>query len=156
MLMDGVHRGIQAGMMGEMDYSKVETLPEPPSFYAKRNCWYGTSFPGKQEIDGRYEVGIDKVCWGSDYPHYEGSFPYSREAMRLAHAELPEDEVRALLGGNTAKFYGFDLDKLAPLAARVAVMPKDVAQPLTEIPKGATSPTLRRALYEKKQRPRTV
>ena len=88
--------------------------------------------------------------WGSDYPHYEGSFPYSREAMRLAHAGLGEDEVRALLGGNAAKFYDFDLEKLKPHAARAAVMPKDVAEPLTEIPEGVTSPTLRKALYEKK------
>lgn len=148
--MDRIHQGIRAGMMGEMDYSLVEPLPEPPSFYAKRNCYYGTSFPGRQEIEGRYDVGTDKVMWGSDYPHYEGSFPYSREAMRLAHAGLPEDEVRALLGGNAARFYGFDLEKLAPLAARVAVMPKDVARPLTEIPEGVTSPSLRKALYERR------
>lgn len=149
--MDRVHLGIKEGMMGEMDYSEVDALPEPPSFYAKRNCWYGTSFPGKSEIEGRYEVGIDKVCWGSDYPHYEGSFPFSRQAMRLAHAGLPEDEVRGLLGGNAAKFYDFDLEKLKPYAAKVGVLPKDVAEPLTEIPEGVTSPTLRKALYEKKQ-----
>ena len=152
MHMDRIHQGIQQGMMGEMDYSKVEALPEPPSFYAKRNCWYGTSFPGKSEIEGRYEVGIDKVCWGSDYPHYEGSFPYSREAMRLAHAGLPEDEVRALLGGNAAAFYGFDLEKLRPHAERVGVLPGDVAEPLHEIPEGVTSPSLRKALYEKRAR----
>jgi hypothetical protein len=128
----------------------VDALPEPPSFYARRNCYYGTSFPGKAEIEGRYEVGTDKVMWGSDYPHYEGSFPFSREAMRLAHAELPEDEVRGLLGGNAARFYDFDLEKLAPHAARCAVMPKDVAEPLTEIPEGVTSPNLRKALYAKK------
>ena len=148
--MDRIHQGIQAGMMGEMDYAEVEALPQSPSFYAKRNCYYGTSFPGKAEIEGRYEVGIDKVMWGSDYPHYEGSFPYSREAMRLAHCGLPEDEVRDLLGRNAAKFYNFDLEKLKPHAARAAVMPKDVAQSLDEIPEGATSPNLRRAFYEKK------
>ncbi len=148
--MDRIHQGIQSGMMGEMDYGEVEALPEPPSFYAKRNCYYGTSFPGKAEIEGRYEVGIDKVMWGSDYPHYEGSFPYSREAMRLAHAGLGEDEVRALLGGNAARFYNFDLEALKPHAARAAVMPKDVAQELEKIPEGVTSPNLRKALYEKK------
>jgi hypothetical protein len=110
--MDFIQQGIQAGMMGEMDYKDV----------------------------------------GSDYPHYEGSFPYSREAMRLAHEGLPEAEVRDLLGGNAAKFYGFDLEKLKPHAARTAVMPRDVAKPLEEIPEGVTSPTLQRALQLKKQR----
>jgi predicted TIM-barrel fold metal-dependent hydrolase len=150
--MDRIHAGIRAGMMGEMDYKDVEPLPEPPSFYAKRNCYYGTSFPGKAEIEGRYEVGTDKVMWGSDYPHYEGSFPYSRQAMQLAHEGLPEEEVRGLLGGNAAKFYDFDLEKLKPHALRAAVMPKDVAVPLDEIPEGVTSPSLQRALQQKKAR----
>ena len=82
--------------------------------------------------------------------HVHTAFPLERESMRLAHSGLPEDEVRALLGGNSAAFYDFDLEKLAPYAARAAVMPKDVAEPLTEIPEGVTSPNLRKALYEKK------
>jgi predicted TIM-barrel fold metal-dependent hydrolase len=149
--MDMIHAGIQAGMMGEMDYSKVQSLPEPPSFYAKRNCHFGASFPGKREIDGRYEVGIDHILWGSDYPHYEGCFPYSREAMRLAFCELPEEEVRMMLGENAARLYRFDLEKLRPVAEKVAVMPADVAKPLDEIPEGVTSPTLRKALYERRK-----
>ena len=32
---------------------------------------------------------------------------------------LPEDEIAAMLGGNAAKFYGFDTDKLAPLVERI-------------------------------------
>jgi predicted TIM-barrel fold metal-dependent hydrolase len=149
--MDMIHAGIKAGMMGEMDYSRSATITEPPSFYAARNCYYGASFPGKREIDGRHQVGIERILWGSDYPHYEGCFPYSREAMRLAYCELPEAEVRMMLGENAARLYKFDLEKLKPLAAKVAVMPEDVAKPLDEIPEGVTSPNLRKALYEKKR-----
>ena len=36
---------------------------------------------------------------GNDDPHYEGSYPYSRENMRLAFSKLPEEEVRMMLGG---------------------------------------------------------
>jgi hypothetical protein len=32
---------------------------------------------------------------------------------------VPDDEIAALLGGNAAKFYGLDTEKLAPLAARI-------------------------------------
>jgi predicted TIM-barrel fold metal-dependent hydrolase len=149
--MDMIHMGIKAGSMGEMDYSKSETIKHPPSFYAKRNCYYGASFPGKREIDGRYEVGIDRILWGSDYPHYEGCFPFSREAMQLAYSDLPEQEVRLMLGENAARLYKFDLEKLRPHAERVAVMPEQVAKPLEEIPEAVTSPNLRRALYEKKK-----
>lgn len=148
--MDMIHQGIRQGMMGEMDYSKSQALPEPPSFYAKRNCWFGASFPGKAEIEGRHEIGLDRICWGSDYPHYEGSFPYSREAMRLAFCELPEREVRMMLGENAAALYGFDLEALRPAAARVAVLPSAVAQPLDEIPADVTSPNLRKARFERR------
>jgi len=148
--MDQIHQGIRQGMMGEMDYSKSQALPQPPSFYAKRNCWFGASFPGKAEIEGRHEIGLSHICWGSDYPHYEGSFPYSREAMRLAFCGLPEREVRMMLGENAAALYGFDLAALRPAAARVAVLPAAVAQPLDEIPADVTSPNLRKARFERR------
>jgi hypothetical protein len=32
---------------------------------------------------------------------------------------LPEAEVAAMLGGNAARVYGFDVEKLAPLVARI-------------------------------------
>jgi hypothetical protein len=32
---------------------------------------------------------------------------------------LPEPEVAAMLGGNAARVYDFDLEKLAPLVARI-------------------------------------
>ena len=51
--MDGVHMGMKMGMMGEVDYSGSQALKEPPSFYAKRNCWYGASFPHPTDVAGR-------------------------------------------------------------------------------------------------------
>ncbi|MEE2662501.1 MAG: amidohydrolase family protein, partial [Myxococcota bacterium] len=84
--LDGIFAGMKMGMMGEVDYSKSKLLSEPPSFYAKRNCWYGASFPSPRDIRGREIVGRDRVLWGNDYPHYEGCYPHSRENMRWAFA----------------------------------------------------------------------
>src|SRR5690606_21306462 len=94
------------------------------------------------------ELGLDRVCWGSDYPHAEGTFPDTRMALRYAFAGLPEAEVRMMLGENAARLYKFDLAALKPIAARVGVLPKDVAEPLTDIPAGVTAPTLQRARAE--------
>ncbi len=149
--MDGVHAGIKAGMMGEMDYSQVDTLPEPPSFYAKRNCWYGASFPSPREIADRHVVGVDRILWGSDYPHYEGTFPYTRDALRLTFADIDPAETRMMLGENAANLYGFDLEALAPLAEKVGVTPDAVAVPLDKIPREATSPMLRRERFERRK-----
>ena len=38
---------------------------------------------------------------------------------------LPEDDVEAMLGGNALKFYGFDVDKLKPIAERVGPLKAD-------------------------------
>ena len=48
--------------------------------------------------------------------------------------------MRAVLGGNAAELYGFDLDRLAPLAASHGPTVDQVATPLAEIPAKATSP----------------
>jgi predicted TIM-barrel fold metal-dependent hydrolase len=110
--------------------------PNPPSFYAKRNCYYGASSPSRRELAGRHEIGIDHILWGTDYPHYEGTFPHTRKALRHTFHDVPRDEARAILGENAARLYGFDLEKLAPLAARFGPTPAEVSQalPADEIP----------------------
>ena len=46
-----------------------------------------------------HSVGVDRIMWGSDYPHKEASTPYSPEAIRLAFTGVPHDEVQAMVGG---------------------------------------------------------
>ena len=152
--MDGLHMGMKAGMMGEIDTSRSKLIENPPSFYARRNCWYGASFPSPQDVAGRGVVGVDHVLWGNDYPHYEGCHPYSRENMRLAFSDVDEAEVRMMLGENAAKLYGFDLEALRPLAERVGITPELVATPLDEIPADSACPTFQRARFERAQRDR--
>ncbi len=148
--MDGIHMGMKMGMMGEIDYSKAQALKEPPSFYARRNCWYGASFPSPADIRGREVVGVDRILWGNDYPHYEGCYPYSRENMRLAFSDVDPKEVRMMLGGNASALYGFDLEALRPYAEKVEITPELVATPLEEIPDSAC-PTFQRARYERQR-----
>ncbi|MCW2936015.1 MAG: amidohydrolase, partial [Actinomycetia bacterium] len=42
----------------------------------------------------------------------------------------PEEDCRKILGGNAARLYGFDLDALAPVAARIGPTVEEVATPL--------------------------
>ncbi len=148
-MMDGMYLAWKAGAIGEIDTSKDPALKEPPSFYAKRNCWYGASFPSPADVKGREIVGVDRVLWGNDYPHYEGCFPYSRENMRYAFSDIDEKEVRMMLGENAAKLYGFDLAALRPAAEEAAITPSLVAKPLDEIPADSTCITFQQARYEK-------
>jgi hypothetical protein len=44
-----------------------------------------------------------------------------------------------MLGVNAAKVYGFDLDALAPLIARIGPTVAEVQQPLPAVPRDASS-----------------
>jgi predicted TIM-barrel fold metal-dependent hydrolase len=115
------------------------SLPLKPSEYWARQCYVGASFLRPIECELRHEIGVDRIMWGSDYPHSEGTWPHSREALRLTFAGVPEDEVRLMLGGNAARVYGFDIDALDDLAATVGPTVEEVAIPLDAIPAGASS-----------------
>ncbi len=66
-----------------------------PSEYFQRNFWVGASFLRPSESPLRYDIGIDRIMWGADYPHSEGSYPYTTEALRAAFAECPPAETRS-------------------------------------------------------------
>ncbi|MFF1846520.1 amidohydrolase family protein [Streptomyces sp. NPDC058232] len=104
------------------------------------NCFVGASFMRPHEVPLRDRIGLDKIMWGSDYPHDEGTAPYSREGLRIAYAGLPPDEIAAMVGGNAARVYGFDLPALDRIAATVGPTVDEIAEPLKEAPADATSP----------------
>ncbi len=94
-------------------------LSMKPSEYFARNVCIGASCMPRREAELRYDIGVANIMWGSDYPHPEGSWPYTREQMTETFQGLPAAEIAAMLGGNAARFYGFDTAKLAAVAARV-------------------------------------
>jgi predicted TIM-barrel fold metal-dependent hydrolase len=94
-------------------------LSMKPSEYFARNVFYGASCMPRREADLRHEIGLGNIMWGSDYPHPEGTWPGTAASLHATFDGLPEDELAAILGGNAARVYGFDLEKLAPLAARI-------------------------------------
>jgi len=90
-----------------------------PSEYFRRQVFLGASCMPRREVEARHAIGLGNVMWGSDYPHPEGTWPETRAHMLEAFRGVPEDELAAILGGNAARVYGFDVEKLAPLAARI-------------------------------------
>ena len=122
------------GVFGQLGFNADVVLPEPPSFYFQRNCWVGASFPSPSEAKAIAEVGWNKVMWGNDYPHNEGCYPHTREALRNAFSDTPPELMHKLLSENQAELYGFDLDALAPLAAEYGPTVEEVSTPLDELP----------------------
>lgn len=58
-------------------------------------------------------TGSDCLMWGNDYPHDEGTFPFSRRPISEIKAKLSPAEAHHVLCGNAASLFGFDLDYLA-------------------------------------------
>lgn len=138
------HQMKRTGRVGELQFPVDELMPEPPSTYFRRNCWVGASFPTPSDAEAIRLLGVDKVMWGSDYPHDEGTYPHSRESMRRTFEGWSADELRAVLGTNAAEVYGLDLDVLGRVAAEHGPTVAELSEPLTELPDNA-SPAFTRA-----------
>lgn len=95
------------------------TLPLKPSEYYRRNCYVGASFMNDGEWQARHELGVDRLMWGTDYPHMEGWWPHTAQRLATTFKEMPRGELEPMLGRTAAEVYGFDLDLLLPLASEL-------------------------------------
>jgi len=51
----------------------------------------------------------NNFMWANDYPHHEGTFPHSAEAIERELGHLREDTREKILGLNAARFFKFPL-----------------------------------------------
>jgi predicted TIM-barrel fold metal-dependent hydrolase len=127
-----------AGAIGELRFKPEHILPKSATEYFQQNVWLGVSFPGPADARAAKEtVGIDKFMWGSDFPHDEGTHPFTREHLRQVFCDWSEPEMRKILGENCARLYEFDLDALAPQAEKVGPTVSELALPLEKLPENA-------------------
>jgi predicted TIM-barrel fold metal-dependent hydrolase len=117
----------------------VAQMSLTPTEYFDRQCYIGASFLRPAEGEATRAVGVERIMWGSDYPHIEGSYPHTHEHLRLTFAQMTREETTAMLTDNAARIYGFDLDALRPLAEQFCPTKDYVANPIdySEIPERA-------------------
>ncbi len=107
-------------------------LKMKPSEYFDRNIWVGASVTSRVDVEMRHRIGVDRMMWGSDFPHPEGAWPYTRKFMAESFHDIPDHDVRQMLGFTAAKVYGFDVEALAPLVAKIGPRPGDLSLPADE------------------------
>lgn len=119
--MDSIAESMHGSANSVTDASSqvIGELAVRPSEYWRRQCYVGASFMHPAETAIRDSIGVSTIMWGSDYPHLESSFPHSKAAMQFCFAGVPDHEAEAMLGGNAARVYGFSVDALRTVAARV-------------------------------------
>jgi predicted TIM-barrel fold metal-dependent hydrolase len=135
----------ETGQTGEIRYGDESRLNKLASEYFQQNVWMGVSQPGPADVTAIEELGRDKVMWGSDYPHDEGTHPFTREHLRQLFHDWEPAALQEVLADNAAKFYDFDLAALAPLAEQFGPTVEELRQPLTEMPADANQALLRAA-----------
>jgi predicted TIM-barrel fold metal-dependent hydrolase len=112
----------------------VESLTLSPIEYFRRNCYLGASMLSRGDVRYVNVIGADRIMWGHDFPHEEGSCGRASDALRVNLHDVPVTDCRRMLAGTAAELYGFDLDALVPVAERVGPPVELVHTPLDERP----------------------
>jgi predicted TIM-barrel fold metal-dependent hydrolase len=132
--MDDLQAKQDEGRIGALRFIETFRLGRRPSEYWATNCWIGASFMTREDATDRAKIGIDRIMWGSDFPHEEGTFPHTREALANTYGGMGPSEVAKMIGGNAASLYGFDLEQLAVLAAEIGPEVAQVAAGIDHVP----------------------
>jgi predicted TIM-barrel fold metal-dependent hydrolase len=120
-------------------------LPKLPSEYFATNVFVGASFMAPFEAEAALADGTWRnMFWGRDYPHPEGTWTFDEAGdsvpltyLSLRHAfagDLPEHEVRAMVGTNAVEIYGLDGDALRAVADKIGPTYEEITTPLDDIP----------------------
>jgi len=86
-----------------------DKVPEPPSTYYFRQI-YGCFFDDAYGLANIEKVGIDNVCFETDYPHSDSTWPASKEVAMKQMADLSADIQRKLVRGNAIDLLGLDFE----------------------------------------------
>jgi predicted TIM-barrel fold metal-dependent hydrolase len=108
-----------------------------PSEYFRRHVVVAASSIHPAEVQMRHEIGVDRLLFGSDYPHPEGTWPNTKDWVRNAFAGVPADEARKILADNAIAFYRLDRARLVEVAERIGhpadiLSDANVAEPLID------------------------
>ena len=61
-------------------------------------------------LDHAAEYGlVDNFLWANDFPHHEGTWPHSAQAIERTMSKLTDDERARILGLNSARIFGFEV-----------------------------------------------
>jgi predicted TIM-barrel fold metal-dependent hydrolase len=78
-----------------------------PSEYFKRQV-YATFMEDDVGLVTMQLLGSDNFMWGSDYPHYESTWPNSQEIVFKSFENIPADDRLKVVYKNCANLYGLD------------------------------------------------
>ncbi|MEO5839616.1 MAG: amidohydrolase family protein [Acidimicrobiales bacterium] len=86
-------------------WSHKSAHPELPSTYYKDRI-YSCFFKDEVGVLLLDRIGVDQVCFETDYPHQDGTWPKSKEVADHLFGHLDAETIHKLARGNAAKLLG--------------------------------------------------
>jgi predicted TIM-barrel fold metal-dependent hydrolase len=82
----------------------LDRMEHRPTYYWHNHCYatFQNDLIGLKNVD---YLGADRIMWGSDYPHTEGTFGYTSNSLQSILGTVSEDQARMIMGGTAAKLY---------------------------------------------------
>lgn len=96
--MDEVHRGHNAYVNPKLSRLPSQIVRE------QVQCTFQSDVGA---LGTRHVIGTKALMWANDYPHIEGTFPYSKAliARMFDGVDISEEDQAAILGGNAARLF---------------------------------------------------
>ena len=86
---------------------EAPVLKAKPSEYIRNGNWFFAAEPEESTLAYVMErIGEDKLIFASDYPHWDGMFPYVVSTIRQ-RTDISAEAKQQFLGGNAKRLYGW-------------------------------------------------
>ncbi len=84
-----------------------------PSEYFRRHVALTFVPHFKTDMEARHWVGVENIMWSNDFPHYNSTWPTSREILKELFAGIAQHEQDLMVADNARRVYGLPVPRPA-------------------------------------------
>jgi predicted TIM-barrel fold metal-dependent hydrolase len=88
-------------------------IVDPPSTQVPGRV-YGSFFDDMVGIETRHLIGVEQLCFETDYPHQDSTWPHTPDLVREIATRVPPADLELLVRTNTITMLGLDPGDLRP------------------------------------------
>lgn len=82
----------------------LKPLRRPPSEYIREHVYWGFQFD-RVGVELRHKINVERLMWGSDFPHQESDWPESLKVIEKNFAGVPDEERNQMVCANAVEFF---------------------------------------------------
>ena len=98
---------IDQGLQREARFrDQAFTGERPHEVWARQ--FFATIEDDRPAVATRDLIGVDRLMWGSDYPHVDSTFPASKAVIDELFDGVPDADRDAITHHNVVELYGLD------------------------------------------------